>query len=242
MILLLTGCINPDGMKYTALQNAKERELQYYNAIQYYLDKTSLPIVFCENSNQLEFCKYFKAEKQKGKFEYLTFNGNNYDKNRGKGYGEAIIIDYALKHSKIINQNSVDNSIVKITGRIIIKNINVLLSHCNKDKVYANFYPKDKLCSSQCFVSPISFLSFFVIDAHRINDSKHYYFEHLLYDKINDWKKMGRKHSCFINPILRIGISGTTGQSLSNAKCPHIRSFIRYCLYEVGILRMRNVN
>ena len=94
-VILLTGCINPNGMKYTALQDPKEREKQYIEAIGFYLRKTSLPIVFCENTNYIPFANYFSEHKKSGRFEYLTFDGNSYDKNKGKGFGEALIVDYA---------------------------------------------------------------------------------------------------------------------------------------------------
>ena len=124
MILLLTGCINPNGMPFTALNNKEERQNQYVEALHFYLSQTSYPIVFTENSGT-DISILFQKEIESGRMEYITFMGNQ-EKERGKGYGECEILKYALKCSKLIN-NSPDSRIVKITGRLIIRNINVIL-------------------------------------------------------------------------------------------------------------------
>lgn len=229
MILLLTGCINPNGMKYTALQDPFIREKQYVEAINYYLENTTFKIVFCENSNCLHFADYFIREQQNDRYEYLTFDGNNYDKNRGKGFGEAMIISYAFEHSRLLQE--CEGLIVKITGRIIIRNINKLLRNCHPDRVYANFFLRSKFCGSQFVVAPYSFYKFFLADIDRINDSEKFYFEHLLYEKIIEWKGLNHKHSFFIYPILKEGISGTTGRKLSNDSHPYLKAFLKYLFF-----------
>ena len=76
MILLLTGCINPNGMAFTALSNLEERKRQYINAIRYYLSNTNFQIVFCENSGT-DISPLFQRGIDSGRMEYLTFNGNH---------------------------------------------------------------------------------------------------------------------------------------------------------------------
>lgn len=49
-VIVLTACINPKGMAYTALQNIEERKKQYTTALKWYLENTTLPIVFVENT------------------------------------------------------------------------------------------------------------------------------------------------------------------------------------------------
>lgn len=121
--ILLTGCIDPKGMCNTALQCADIRKTHYLEAIDFYLRETNLKIVFCENTNTDIFDEITSLKKYE-RLEYLTFQGNNYDKNRGKGCGEARIIKYAIEHSQYIQ--SVDY-IIKITGRVKILNISNLL-------------------------------------------------------------------------------------------------------------------
>ena len=122
MILLLTACINPNGMTMTALSDKEERREQYVKAINYYLKNTKFPIVFTENSGT-DISTLFENAIKSGRLEYLSFDGNH-AKERGKGYGECEIIQYALKNSTTI-QSAKDKRIAKITGRLIIKNINI---------------------------------------------------------------------------------------------------------------------
>lgn len=45
-ILLLTACINPDGMPFTCLADVGVRKKQYIEALNFYLKNTTRKIVF----------------------------------------------------------------------------------------------------------------------------------------------------------------------------------------------------
>ena len=117
--ILLTACVNPQGMPHTTLQDSRIRAEQYKRALDFYLCETRLPIIFCENTMYDMSSDYFQYIES-GRLEYLTFDGNDYDKRRGKGYGEAIIMKFAIDHSRIISNSKY---VIKVTGRLIITNI-----------------------------------------------------------------------------------------------------------------------
>ena len=50
IVILLTACVNPNGMSKTVLQDVELRRKQYVNALNFYLQETSLPICFVENT------------------------------------------------------------------------------------------------------------------------------------------------------------------------------------------------
>jgi len=58
-VILLTGCINPDGMPFTKLMDISERQKQYEEAIRFYLKETCLRIVYCDNSG-IDISSYFQ--------------------------------------------------------------------------------------------------------------------------------------------------------------------------------------
>lgn len=122
--ILLTACVNPNGMIFTALQDSNERQRQYEDALGYYLTQTDVPIVFVENTG-CDFSSKYSEYIQQGRLEYITFQGNDYDKTLGKGYGEYIILMYADQHSSVLRHH---HYVVKITGRIKVLNINKLLA------------------------------------------------------------------------------------------------------------------
>ena len=116
----MTACVDPHGMSYTYLQDKDIRKQQYIEAIEFYLKKTSLPIVFAENTNT-DFSHLFRRYIDENRLEYITFDGNSsYDKIKGKGYGEALIMMYAINHSHILNNCTY---LIKVSGRIKVENI-----------------------------------------------------------------------------------------------------------------------
>ena len=239
MILLLTGCINPDGMAFTALSDINERKSQYINAIRYYLSNTDFQIVFAENSNT-DISPMFQGPITSGRMECLIFNGNQ-DKERGKGYGECEIIEYALKHSKLI-ASSHDQSIAKITGRLIVVNITRIVKWHHllfpKRSVFCAINSDLSFPDSRLIIAPISFYQLFLHSKENINDSKGYYFEYALRDTLI--KEKAYPYSpFFIMPHIE-GMSGSTGK-LYSQRTPQTFSFaLRYAKYAFHLRRKFN--
>ena len=103
-IILLTSCVNPNCMPFTALSDINVRKQQYLDALRFYVNNTPLPIVYVDNSN-VDIKEYNVISNiVDDRLELLSFDGNH-DKKHGKGYGESEIIDYAIQHSNIINSN-----------------------------------------------------------------------------------------------------------------------------------------
>ena len=68
-VILLTACISPGGMAFTALQDAGERERQYIDAFNFYVNNTHYPIVFSNKSSEDNSTKMTYPE---GRVEYLS--------------------------------------------------------------------------------------------------------------------------------------------------------------------------
>jgi hypothetical protein len=216
-VLLLTACISPNGMSYTAVQNPMEREAAYLAALSYYLDNTRFRIVFCNNSGEDISSKIMDNE---GRVEFLSYLGNDYDKSLGKGYGEFQIIEYAFEHSKLLLSCK---RIVKITGKLKVRNLPEILKHSDwlfgqdADFILVNTpSPKSAdnnlggVVDSRCIVGNRTFFERFLSVGNLINDSAGYYFEHLLYKVCEDY----RKHSIvaeFPLPLMIEGNSWTSG-------------------------------
>jgi len=203
-------------MSYTVLQNAKEREEQYINAINFYLTYTKYKIVFCNNSGE-DISHHFLSNKNR--VEFLSFYGNDYDRKLGKGYGEFLILKYAFEHSKFIKTT---DYIIKITGRLIVNNMSKILKLNGIILAYSannliKLYYEDKLADSRCFVATKKFYEIFLTAENSINDTQGYYFEHLLYDTVKGHRK-DFIFSDFCLPLAFCGISGSTGQSYNSEK------------------------
>ena len=234
-ILFLTACINPNGMAYTALSDAAERLRQYKDALTWYLTNTALPILFVENTGydlSADFDEYVSS----GRLECLTFHGNDYNRNLGKGYGEAKIMQYGLDNSLMLKDDSV---IVKVTGRLICKNIVEMCSRYDSAKtVYANIAKDDwggNICGSSFVIAPVAFWKdFFLPKQELLNDSKRYHFEHLLYASINQWEKVGNRHCEFwLLPQVE-GKSGTSGVQIVSSAKRNLKGKVMYLLHGLG--------
>lgn len=209
--ILLTACINPGNMIYTSVINKDIREFQYLDALGFYLKKTDLPIVFVENTGN-DISKLFEKYVNTGRLEYLTFEGNDFDKNKGKGYGEAGILEYALIHSIFLQKT---DFIVKITGRLKVLNIMDLyffhkrfLPWCD---VQCGLNIETSFADSRLFITTLNFLqNVFLKKKELINDSEGIYFENILFDSIDEQSDFVF-YPFFLRPMIS-GISGTSGQ------------------------------
>lgn len=205
-LIFLTGCINPSGMAFTTLQDQKVRKQQYCDSIQFYLENTSSRILFVENSG-VDISDQFKGTSS-ARLEIITFNGNTYDKSFGKGYGEMLIIDYAIKNSSFIKQSP---KICKITGRYKILNINSLIkaySSYGRD-IMVNLLFKRTYSDSRIFIGDVNFFNKYLLKyAKEVNDTKGYFFEHALCNAVLD----AMKENYFLLPFKYFPrISGQSG-------------------------------
>lgn len=146
----MTACISPNQADNTKLLDSLFRKVQYLDAIRFYLKESKCNIVFCENSGTDISAEFSSFEQNR--LEFLTFIGRE---RNGKGYGEAKIIEYAIRNSKFIKEAAI---IIKITGRIKVRNINDISTsipqRINKPYVKISFYSSLGLkTSSVCFLA-----------------------------------------------------------------------------------------
>lgn len=186
----MTATVVPNGTKYTYLQDPETRKLQYLEAIDFYLRETAYDIVFCENTGK-NFFDEIESQEKYGRLEYLTFYGNDYDKSLGKGYGEARIIEYAIRNSQRLKSA---DFVIKITGRVKILNLYELAHIVSKKSRYSLFVvlelsSKD-WAKSICFLAPKDWLLYTIEKYGRFLDDIKYNFEKMLYRSIAETRNM----------------------------------------------------
>jgi len=159
-VLLLTGTIAPNLFKRqndTAAVNVnltdeKERLTQYESAITEYIKNSAFTdIVFAENSGaKFDDEKFKRLAEENGKaFEYIlrTLSDEQIERMKrcGKSYGEADVIDYAIKNSRLISSADV---IYKVTGRLFLRNSKKIVG-----KSTTAFIARNKIhwLDTQCF-------------------------------------------------------------------------------------------
>jgi len=230
MVILLTACINPNGMPFTKLTMPTERMKQYIYALRFYLNNTSIPVVFVENSNT-DISIFFKKEIRPHYLEIHTFQGNK-NLEKGKGYGEAEIIEYAINHSKLICSNC---CLIKITGRLVIKNLNSLINIRRilflNQSIQSTINSELSFADSRIIIAPIGFYNLFLRNKNRINDSNKVFFEHILAETIKIQSKFD--YIPFVIEPQISGYSGSTGEKYEfNAQTfNQMMTYLNYSLY-----------
>lgn len=221
-------------MIYTSIIEADIRKAQYIESLVFYLRSTCLPIIFVENTGS-DISDSFKEYIKMGRLEYLTFSGNNFDKSRGKGYGEAEIIEYAVGHSFLL-QNA--NYIIKVTGRLKILNIislinfhKWLLPACD---IQCTLDVETGFADSRVFITTPGFLNYnFLMKKEMINDAEGVYFEHILFNSIYQ-RSSYVFFPLFLRPLVK-GVSGTSGQpywegNYYRVKLAHLQKMLDYSI------------
>ena len=232
IVILLTGSINVYDKHFTTITNAEIRKNEYIDTIKYYLKKYNLPVVFVENSNE-DLSAYFKEEINNNRLEILTFDGNRYPAEIGKGLGELKCIEYGITNSQIINDNSF---VFKITGRYKVLNLPNFIGVYNRNpsiELLADLTNNFRLSASAIFgFRPFFARQYLFKNAHLINDQDDFYFEHALgkavLEAIGDQVKF---HIFKHYPRVR-AISGTTGKAVKKSFLyllpRHIKYWVRY--------------
>jgi len=210
-VILLSATVNPSGMSYTVLQDPLVRQQHYLNSLRKWIKNTNSPIVFIENSNcDLNFFRERLPSKSFDRIEMLTFEGNNFKPDLGKGYGEMKIIQYGMQNSHLL-QNS--EFVFKITGRYHIKNFRNCIKNIKDDAdLYINFTKGLSFADSRFFGCTTLFLSEYLFKySEKLNDSKNYFFEHALAQASLNAIADGYHFSPYSNYPLIDGIYGTEG-------------------------------
>lgn len=238
-VILLTSCVNPNGMPFTALSDINVRKQQYLAALRFYVNNTSMPIVYVDNSN-VDINEYnVFSNIAEDRIELLSFDGNH-DKEHGKGFGELEIIDYAIKYSRIINNNK-NVSLIKITGRLVIVNIASILKQL---KYYILPSSKSVICSmnsdfsmadSRLLIAPLNFYKRLIDNRMAINDSEDVYLEHILCSLIKN-QDIYAFHPFFTEPQYQ-GVSGSTNKTYEANKHNFLEK-IRYAEYVISQIFM----
>ena len=226
-VILLTATVRPSVFS-KGIGSSEERLKEYLQAIQFYFDRTVYPIVIVDNSN-FDFSGLLPSSSR---LESLSYQG--IDIGRGKGWGECDILKYALRHSILLRD--VDQ-IIKITGRLIVNNINQILSVCNDPTaIYADADLKLTYVHSYFFCCSRPFLEIALFPRHeQMYDKKGVHFEHVLGSAIRSCLDEYKYHEIKY-PIYLIGHAGS---SKENYKKPSLTRFllifIKYIINEVRL-------
>jgi hypothetical protein len=228
IIILLTGTINVSNKHYTSLSNPTERKKQYMETILYYLSNFEFPVVYIENSG-IDISNEMVEQINSKRLEIISFTGNNYSAELGKGLGEMKCIEYAINHSKFISDNSF---IFKITGRYKILNLKNIISQYLENTevdILVDFTKYLKYSASAIFGFTRPFANNYLFRFnHLLNDSKNYFFEHALAQAALIAIGEGSQYALIKHYPKISAISGTTGKKYPSSFLYYFPRYLKY--------------
>lgn len=236
MLLIVTACINPDSqVSNIAIRDSNIRFEQYLYALDFFIQLNLITdIIFCDNSNfNVDYSCIIKKAKSHGKqLEVLRFEQEKkFISDKGKSYGELCIMDYILKHSKVLPRYS---SFYKITGRLIVNNFEFIAKN-NNDNSKSKFVflgnpikESSKKIDTRFYFMTISDLKKMLgILYDIVDESKGFTLERSFYEGISMLELPFELLPVYPDYI---GISGSTGVDYSNTKFRRLKLIIKNIL------------
>jgi hypothetical protein len=205
---MLTACINPGHV--SILRNeASTRRADYKKSLRAWLSNPAVhAVVFCENSNAdlsdiHKLCDGFEKS-----VELLSFNGQDFPPERGRGYGEMKILRHALAKSTLISQSG---KVIKVTGRLYVPNIGLLMPRMADVDVICEWRRSLSWTDSRMFCATREFIEKYLLPLQAIlDDSKDISFEICLSRAVHRAMADGGTWSMFPFAPIYEGISGGT--------------------------------
>lgn len=221
----------------TLITNPQIRENQYVQSIIFYLNETSInSIIVCDNSG-FDYSKHdFQslAKQNKKEIEILSFKGDSKKVAKyGIGFGEGEILKYVIANSKVLKNFK---AYFKVTGRIIVRNINGIIEGVDSQKNYFNqirtklIIPQNKVDTRLYFCQKNAFENNLSDSYKNVNDINGYFLENAYYDTL---KKNRISYSEFKIIPKYSGFSGTYGKTY---KDPLIKLLIKQLLKWLNLI------
>jgi len=220
--LLLTATIDVRGVPSLARSDPLERLSDYRWALERWVRCRAIDsIVFVENSGyDTESLQGVAREPTATNVEFLSFDGQNFPRNLGKGFGETLNLEHALDRSATLASNDGDWLIMRSNGRNYVENIDVLAEALRgSTDILCDFKELLTWGDGRVLGGTVTFFRDYVCPYGRgVNDSNGYYFEHALARAIHRGMADGLVWRPFPErPRLR-GFSGTSNRDYAESR------------------------
>ena len=215
LYLLLTATVDVGGVN-SARNDPLERLADYDWALEQWLRCTTVDgLVFVENSGY-DVAGLRSTAEQSGvdgrPVEFLVFDGQDFPRHLGKGYGENVNLDHVLRNSELLGE---DDLLLRVNGRNYVENIDAFCAAMRPTtdilcdfKEYLTWGDGRVLGGSRKF-----FANYVVPYGRDVDDSRGYYFEHALARAIHRGIADGLAWKPFPEPPRISGVSGTSNTS-----------------------------
>jgi len=209
--LILPLTINVNNCCALSRSDPLDRQSDFLKSLMKWLENTTFRLVIVENSNADLSWLSIIQKQYPNRIEYLSFDGNTYPREFGKGFGEILSINYAVDNSKFVSEV---NYVFKCSGRYFLSELSNIFKSYLENNIKAVIYstPEHSLGSACVFF----YLSKDIYNRYMrhfiVNDTAGVYFEHGL---IHTIQNIPLENVLQVNKMGMEGnISGTSNKSV----------------------------
>lgn len=147
--------------------------------------------------------------------EFLSFDGQDFPRELGKGYGETLNLEHVINNSKLLSKE--DLLIVRINGRYYVENIAAFFEVLYPStEILSDLQQSLSWADATVLGGTVNFFERYVCPYGReVDDSKGYYFEHALARAVHRGLADGLVWSPYPEPPLVRGFSGTSNANMA---------------------------
>ena len=210
VLLVTTATKPPDGMIALKMNNIAKRIITAKAAVFYWAALGIKKIVIADATGQtlLDYSELIMLQQMGVEIEQINYYQNNdLVVKKGKGYGEGLLLKFALQNSYLIQNAS---HFLKCTGKVYCRNAGDILNVINNKNIKNIFWRNvfDNFIDTRFFYASKEFCEENIIPAYEyIDDSKSVWAEHVLLKVAHEQLRQGKT----IRPILS-GFSGSMNQ------------------------------
>lgn len=124
--IVLTSTIDVNGCFFVERTDIEVRKKDHLDTLSKFLTHPEFRFVVIENSNYDLSCYREKFADELHRIELISYDGNNYNRSLGKGYGEVDMLLYAIRNSEYLKE---DTHFTKISGRYYMSKISEVLKN-----------------------------------------------------------------------------------------------------------------
>ncbi len=226
--IVLTATIRPN-VDFVARADVDQRIADYAKCISFYLDNTSHPIVFAENSdfdpNESPLLKPFLDHER---FHWQSIQPHS-DLSKGKGFQEFYTLD------QLVERGLCGDYFVKVTGRYLVRNAPSLIAKM-KAPFHIDLHQKMKVAITGFFGVETQFYRDHLFGKYsESNDAEGRFIEHVVYETIRD-QHLSKMVKLLPKNAIYEGVSGSHGNSMArNPYKMKLRSVERSISRAIGI-------
>ena len=132
--IVLTSTIDSNRCSFVQRTDIEVRKKDHLDTLSKFLTHPEFRFVVIENSNYDLGCYREMFANELHRIELISYDGNNYNRGLGKGYGELDMLLYVIRNSEYLKE---DTHFTKISGRYYMTKISEVLKDRNQyDYVY----------------------------------------------------------------------------------------------------------